>query len=70
MEQYSIQYLDAGTMKTFGCIAESPEDAEEQLVRQFKGKGTRNRYEITEIIPGGIVSGFDVTIYDREMIEL
>ena len=66
-EYYKVIYSDKGKYKTFECEAESPEDAEDQLVAYLKGRRMKKQYEVIEIIPLGIIGGCEVTIFDRQI---
>ena len=65
-EYYKVIYSDKGDYKTFECEAESPEDAEDQLVSFLKGRRMKKQYEVIEIIPLGIIGGCEVTLFDRQ----
>lgn len=66
-EYYKVIYSDKGDYKTFECEAESPEDAEDQLVAFLKGRRMKKQYEVIEIIPLGIIGGCEVTMFDRQI---
>ena len=74
-EYYDVIYSDKGEYKSFECEAESPEDAEDQLVAFLKGRRMKKQYEVIEIIPLGIIplgiiGDCEVTLFDRQILEL
>lgn len=69
-EYYNVIYSDKGDYKTFECEAESPEDAEDQLVAFLKGRRMKKQYEVIEIIPLGIIGGCEITMFDGQILEL
>lgn len=69
-EYYDVIYSDKGEYKSFKCEAQGPEDAEDQLRDSLKGKRNRTQFEIMEVIPMGLIGGCEITMFDRQILEL
>ena len=68
MEKFIIQYEIGNTSHTAEVIAADQEQAEMELANSMRQ--TRRRYRITDIIPEGIVAGFEVVLVDIKTMEI